>query len=80
MWIGTDGGGVFKYDGKNMEHFDVEDGLAHSETFDVYVDSKDRIWVGTFGAGVSFYDGEIWGSINSRDGLIGNTINTIASI
>ena len=71
---------MFKYDGENMKHFDVEDGLASSEAYDIYIDDYDKVWVGTFGGGVAFYDGEVWGSLDTRDGLIGNTISAITSI
>ena len=71
---------MFKYDGENMKHFDVEDGLASSEAYDIYIDDYDKVWVGTFGGGVAFYDGEVWSSLDTRDGLIGNTISAITSI
>ena len=57
LWLGTDGGGVSRYDGKSFTNFTIENGLAHVSVFGVYEDKKGNLWFGTEG-GVSRYDGK----------------------
>ena len=48
LWFGTDNG-VFKWDGKNEEHFTTDDGLAGNETnrAAAFVDDEGNLWIGT---------------------------------
>ena len=57
MWFGTDGHGIFRYDGEQFVPFTTQDGLASNwiRTIDGAPDGS--LWVGTDG-GVSRYDGK----------------------
>lgn len=48
FWIGTDGG-VFRWDGINLAHFSVQQGLSGLETNRdaCYLDSEGNLWIGT---------------------------------
>ncbi len=48
LWFGTDDG-VLRWDGSQLDHFTVEDGLAGRETNRAagMVDSRGRVWIGT---------------------------------
>ncbi len=48
IWFGTDNG-VLRWDGSEIEHFTVKDGLAGRETHRAagMVDSRGRVWIGT---------------------------------
>ena len=48
IWFGTDNG-VLRWDGSQLEHFTIEDGLAGRETHRAagMVDSEGKIWIGT---------------------------------
>lgn len=51
MWMGTNGGGLYKYDGINYVSYEQDS--KHSNSINsnliyiIYVDSKNRLWVGT---------------------------------
>ncbi len=55
LWFGTDNG-VYRWDGDNLSHFTVENGLLGRETNRAagLVDSKGHVWIGT-DRGVSVY-------------------------
>ena len=51
MWMGTNGGGLYKYDGINYVSYEQDS--KHSNSINsnliyiIYVDRKNRLWVGT---------------------------------
>ena len=53
--------------------YDPNDGLPSSETYDIEVDSLNRIWVAT-DRGVSMYNGYEFTNYSSDDGLTNNTV------
>jgi PAS domain S-box-containing protein len=59
LWLGTDAG-VFRWDGQELAHLDVADGLLGSETnrAALVTGRQGRVWIGTSG-GVSVYD-DVW--------------------
>jgi ligand-binding sensor domain-containing protein/serine phosphatase RsbU (regulator of sigma subunit) len=58
IWLGTEGGGVSKYDGKSFTHFTEKEGLPYNDVRCIMQDSKNNIWFGTNGAGIAKYDGK----------------------
>lgn len=58
LWLGTDGYGICKYDGKSFTSFTTEDGLADNTISDLMMDSKQNLWIGTYWGGLSKFDGE----------------------
>jgi len=69
LWLGTDGFGIVKYDGKNFESFTSEGGLCDNTINKLMVDSKENIWIGTYSGGVSKYDGKKFTNY-TKDGVI----------
>jgi len=57
LWFGTDGFGIYRYNGETFTNFTKEDGLADNVIYELKVDSKGNIWIGTFFGGVSLFDG-----------------------
>ncbi|WP_138429044.1 two-component regulator propeller domain-containing protein [Fodinibius saliphilus] len=66
VWIGTYGGGITKFDGKNFQNYSTQEGLKTNVTEVIYEDSKKNLWIGTHGHGpmkleadsiVSVFDG-----------------------
>jgi len=47
IWMGTDGGGLTKYDGRNFITFTDLDGLTNNLVLSLVIDADDRIWIGT---------------------------------
>jgi len=56
LWLGTEGGGVCRFDGVNFESYNKKKGLAGNVVRSLMEDSKGNIWIGT-DEGISVYDG-----------------------
>ena len=77
LWIGTDGGGVSRFDGKQFKTFTIADGLAHNQVRDILQDREGDIWFSTFGGGVSRFDGRLFQSFSRKDGLPNNNMRDL---
>ncbi|HOY48129.1 MAG TPA: two-component regulator propeller domain-containing protein [Flavobacteriales bacterium] len=77
IWIGTDGGGVSKYDGKSFTHFTEKEGLASNAVFDILEDRKGNLWFGTRTGGVTKYDGKYFSNYSLQEGLGNNEVYSI---
>ena len=56
LWIGTKGGGLSKFNGKEFTTFTKEEGLSGDQIYALFEDSKHNIWIGT-GDGITHYNG-----------------------
>ncbi len=56
-WFGTDGLGVYRFDGNKIVLFNEEDGLANNQIFNIQEDDAGNIWFNT-PLGVSKFDGK----------------------
>jgi ligand-binding sensor domain-containing protein len=56
-WFGSDGQGVFRYDGKTILHFTTNDGLCNDRIREIKEDKSGNIFIVTL-EGVSKYDGQ----------------------
>ncbi len=45
IWIGTNGNGIFEYDGENFIRFDKKNGLLNDYTKSIISDQSNHIWV-----------------------------------
>lgn len=52
VWAGTEGAGLYRYDGRCWVRFGPESGLSNQYVWSVVEDSSGRLWVSTWGAGV----------------------------
>lgn len=77
IWFGTDGFGVYKYDGKKFTAFTQKDGLCDNIVSCMIEDSKGNIWFGTRQGGISKYDGTTFTNFTTNEGLSSNFIHTI---
>lgn len=57
LWFGSNGGGLYRYDGTSFVHFTEEDGLSDNQVFAITEDNNDLLWLGTQN-GLCRYDGE----------------------
>lgn len=73
LWLGTEGSGVCRFDGKSFQVINHSDGLAGDVVRSILEDDKGNMWFGT-DAGVSVYDGSKLITINEDKGLSSNTI------
>ncbi|MBL8115386.1 MAG: hypothetical protein JNK60_21065, partial [Acidobacteria bacterium] len=59
LWVGTQAGGVARYDGRRWETFDAESGLSGSSVYGLAVDSKGLVYAASNG-GAARYTGHAW--------------------
>ena len=82
LWIGNNGFGVLKYDGKEIINFTAQQKLKKEDTngnslervFSIGEDASGNIWFGTADSGVWRYDGNSVKNITKKDGLDGDFI------
>jgi len=70
VWIGTNGGGVYFYDGTNWNTA-LEEEAPENTTIvgytieDLAIDQQGRVWIGT--EWLSMYDGKTWTTYNTQN-------------
>lgn len=74
LWIGTDGRGLFRWDGRRMHHFGREEGLSDSTVGALFEDRDGVLWIGTDRGGLHrFVDGKLSRAYDNprrrRDGI-----------
>ena len=69
IWIGTDGFGIWKYNGNSFQHITTEDGLSDNCIGDLMEDSKGNIWIATMFGGISRYDGRVFTNF-TQEGIV----------
>jgi len=77
VWIGTEGPGVWRYDGEEWLTLTASEGLPHNVVRAVFEDRDGHIWLGT-AVGVSRYDGALWQHFTPADGLPHGSVWTLA--
>lgn len=68
LWMGTNGYGVVRYDGKELKYFDKNNGLSGSQVTDIMQAKDGKMWFATYG-GLSVYNGESFHNYTTEDGL-----------
>jgi ligand-binding sensor domain-containing protein len=58
FWFGTNGNGVYRYDGKTARHFTAKDGLSDSQIREIQEDPLGKIYFSTQEGGVFRFDGK----------------------
>ena len=78
LWIGTEGGGVCKFDGNRFHAFNRQNGLASEMVRTIFEDEQGVLWFGTT-EGISYYDGQQFVSLTAeKDGISDNFIRSIS--
>jgi len=78
LWVGTDGQGVWRYDGADWTQFSAQEGTIGSDAvWSLYEDRDGNVWVGTGGGGISRWDGQQWKTFTKKDGLADDYVTTI---
>ena len=75
LWFATMGGGVSRYDGRQMKSYTIDNGLASNYVISVEIDRRQRLWFCTFGGGVSCFDGQVFQTFTKKDGLINDVVH-----
>src|ERR1035437_5346376 len=74
LWLGTDGGGLCRFDGVHFKTFGKKDGFKGNNIRSLLQDSKGRIWAGTKDEGIIIYDGLKFTTIGKKNGLAGSAV------
>lgn len=84
LWIGTTGGGVYKYDGRNFKSYlteigrKQEDSLYHNWVSYIKKDNKGNMWFASMtNGGVSQFNGNYFTHYSVKDGLSDNMVRII---
>ena len=72
-WFGTNGAGVYRYDGITLAQFTVKDGLSDNQIQSIQEDKSGNLWFGTGIYGVSRFDGQTFTTYSSKENLQQNT-------
>jgi ligand-binding sensor domain-containing protein len=67
LWVGTNEGGVSRFDGKTWRTYTTADGLAGNQVNTIAVAPDGAVWVGTLN-GASRFDGSAWATFTTADG------------
>ena len=59
LWVGSRYYGVFKYDGKSWNNFDIKSGLSSNTIISIYVESDSSVWIAT-DKDIAYYNGSNW--------------------
>ncbi len=70
LWIGTQGGGVSKFDGINFTQYSEKDGVSGDIITDLTEDKDGNIWMTSTWGGVTKYNGRNFFKFNKKDGLL----------
>jgi ligand-binding sensor domain-containing protein len=76
LWVGTRGGGISRFDGRNFVSLSEEDGLVNNYIRAIFEDKAGNLWIGT-DEGLSRYDGRKFTNFTVANGLGANTITSI---
>jgi ligand-binding sensor domain-containing protein len=69
-WFGTNGTGVFRYDGKTITQYTEKEGLADNQVQSIQEDKSGNIWFGTGAFGVSRFDGKTFSTLTNKETTI----------
>lgn len=73
LWIGTNGGGVSIYNGKEFKTLTKDDGLANNVVYSITEDDKGNKYFGT-NEGLSVFNGWTFKNFDEKSGLPNNRI------
>ncbi len=76
-WLGTSGGGVCNYFGKQFVHFDTHAGLGGNFIYSIYKDSRNRLWIGTSTNGLTVLDSARFKIYNTVSGFANVKVKAI---
>ncbi|MBL4654784.1 MAG: hypothetical protein JKY33_03065, partial [Bacteroidia bacterium] len=60
-----------------FKQYSIEDGLAQSQVYSIFQDSRSNLWVGTYGGGISKYDGKSFTNYTTKNGLSNDIVYCI---
>ena len=77
LWLGTDFGGLLRWQPKRVQTLSAKDGLAHDNTWALGEDSDGSVWLGTDG-GLSHFKAGQFTNYTEAHGLSRNAVRALA--
>lgn len=78
LWVGTEGGGLSRFDGVEFVTYTKENGLPDNAVRCLFEDENGNIWAGTDGRGACRFDGHSFQTFSEENGLTSNYIQSIS--
>jgi len=78
LWLGTNGGGMLKYDGKKWVSYDKGSGLVDEYVWSILFDPDGTQWIGTW-YGVNKVSRSKWDTYTIKDGVANEWVYVILS-
>lgn len=72
IWFGSNGNGVYRYDGKILSNVSEKDGLCNNFVQSILEDKAGNMWFATRFGGVSKFDGKNFTTFSEKEGLSNN--------
>jgi ligand-binding sensor domain-containing protein len=85
VWVGTEGEGVYRFDGESFRHYGIDHGFEHLSVTCLHEDEKGRIWMGTksldglVNKGVSYFEMGTFHHLQAAHDCPVRSVNAIAS-
>ncbi|MBL7941562.1 MAG: histidine kinase [Flavobacteriales bacterium] len=70
--------GFFRYDGRDIQSFDENNGLPNTDIRDLLVDREGCLWLATNGGGLLRFTGRAFSAYTTEDGLSSNAVMSIS--
>lgn len=77
LWIGTEGGGLARFDGREFVTFTTGNGLPDNTIRCLFEDKAGNLWMGTNGQGLSVYNGKTFRNFTKENGLSNDYVRCI---
>lgn len=76
IWLGTNGGGLFKFINQRIEHYNTNHGIAGDIPMCFAKDQDGSVWIGTYDGGISHWQDDIISNYGLQEGLVSTRIWT----
>jgi len=73
LWVGTWGGGLSRFDGKNWTTYTTVEGLPGNHVFMLHKDMHDQLWIGT-NKGLALWQNGKFTVLTRADGLLSDDV------
>jgi len=75
IWIGTEGGGLYRARKQSITVYSKQEGLAGPNTYPIYEDREGAIWIGA--QGLNRFAGGVFANFTAREGLASPSVSAI---
>lgn len=77
LWLGTEGGGLYRFNAGIQAHLDKHNGLLSDSVRTLYLDDEGALWIGTSGGGLTLWNHGHPTTFTTSEGLPDDTVSQI---